>query len=258
MADSIPTTALLYSSTLISQGAEAKVYHTNLHPGGAPVLLKHRFSKRYRHSTLDASLTRARVAGEARALLRCLRCGVSVPGLRFVDAANGVLGIEWVNGRSIRFLLGSGDEGEEADGNEDGVVVVDEEPLAEYGVTKEALMIMVGTEIAKMHLADIVHGDLTTSNMMLRHPPSINDLPQGTQQLVLIDFGLAYTSSLTEDKAVDLYVLERAFASTHPDSSPLFDRVLEGYKGKTGREWTAIGRRLEEVRLRGRKRSMLG
>ncbi|KAF8465447.1 kinase-like domain-containing protein [Russula ochroleuca] len=248
MADSIPTTALLHSSTLITQGAEAKVYRTSLHPGGAPVLLKHRFSKRYRHSTLDASLTRARVVGEARALLRCLRCGVSVPGLRFVDAANGVLGIEWVNGRSVRFLLGSGDEGEEADGNEDGVVA-DEELLAEYGVSKEALMKMVGTEIAKMHLADIVHGDLTTSNMMLRHPSSISDLPQGMQQLLLIDFGLAYTSSLTEDKAVDLYVLERAFASTHPDSSPLFGRVLEGYKEKMGKEWTAIGRRLEEGKL---------
>jgi TP53 regulating kinase and related kinases len=58
-----------------------------------------------------------------------------VPGLRFVDAANGVLGIEWVNGRSLRFLLGSGDEGEEANGNEDGVVA-DEEPLVEYGVSK--------------------------------------------------------------------------------------------------------------------------
>jgi TP53 regulating kinase and related kinases len=114
------------------------------------VLLKHRFSKRYRHSTLDANLTRARVAGEARALLRCLRCaisfqllfdeglrslyscGVSVPGLRFVDVANGVLGIEWVNGRSVRFLLGSGDEGEDADGDEDVV----EDPLIEYGVSK--------------------------------------------------------------------------------------------------------------------------
>jgi hypothetical protein len=29
---------------------------------------------------------------------------------------------------------------------------------------------MIGEEIAKMHLADVVHGDLTTSNMMLRHP----------------------------------------------------------------------------------------
>jgi TP53 regulating kinase-like protein len=63
---------------------------------------------------------------------------------------------------------------------------------------------------------------------------------------VLIDFGLAYTSCLAEDKAVDLYVLERAFASTHPESSPLFGAVLEGYKRKMGDEWTVIGRRLEE------------
>lgn len=65
----------------------------------------------------------------------------------------------------------------------------------------------------------------------------------------MVDFGLAYTSSLTEDKAVDLFVLERAFASTHPDSEPLFGRVLEGYKDKMGKEWTVIGRRLEEGKL---------
>jgi TP53 regulating kinase-like protein len=66
---------------------------------------------------------------------------------------------------------------------------------------------------------------------------------------VLVDFGLAFTSSLAEDKAVDLYVLERAFASTHTDSEPLFGRFLEGYKGKMGKEWTVIGRRLEEGKL---------
>jgi tRNA A-37 threonylcarbamoyl transferase component Bud32 len=44
---------------------------------------------------------------------------------------------------------------------------------------------------------------------------------------VLIDFGLSFVSNLVEDKAVDLYVLERAFASTHPDSEPLFDAVLK-------------------------------
>ncbi|KAI0283488.1 kinase-like domain-containing protein [Russula brevipes] len=255
MANPTPTIALLHSSTLISQGAEAKVYRTSIHNGGPPLLLKHRFSKRYRHATLDGSLTRARVAGEARAILRCLRWGVSVPGLRFVDAANGVLGIEWVNGKSVRRLLGSGDEGEEVDGDGDGdgdddddQAAEEEGRLAEYQVSKDALMAMVGAEIAKMHLADIIHGDLTTSNMMVRHPSSI----------VLIDFGLAYTSCLAEDKAVDLYVLERAFASTHPESSPLFGAVLEGYRRKMGDEWTVIGRRLEEVRLRGRKRSMVG
>jgi TP53 regulating kinase and related kinases len=91
----------------------------------------------------------------------------------------------------------------------------------------------------------------------------------------LIDFGLAYTSTLVEDKAVDLYVLERAFASTHPESEPLFSSVLEAYKKKMGKEWSMVGRRLDEgevrylvvdnkvtwtciVRLRGRKRSMVG
>lgn len=57
-----------------------------------------------------------------------------MPGLRFVDAANGVLGIEWVNGKSVRFLLGSGDEGEDADADGDEDVV--EDPLIEYGMSK--------------------------------------------------------------------------------------------------------------------------
>ncbi len=55
-----------------------------------------------------------------------------MPGLRFVDVANGILGIEWVNGKCVRSLLGSGDEGEEADGDE-GIV---EDPLTEYEVSK--------------------------------------------------------------------------------------------------------------------------
>ena len=91
---------------------------------------------------------------------------------------------------------------------------------------------------------------------------------------MLIDFGLAYTSALVEDKAVDLYVLERAFASTHPDSEPMFFAVLEAYKKGMGKDWSAVERRLEDgecrlppcyssslsftVRLRGRKRSMVG
>ena len=69
------------------------------------------------------------------------RCGVSVPGLRFVDAANGVLGIEWVNGKSVRHLLGSRDEDEEGDqdegeGEDENEAGVDEDPLAEYVTSK--------------------------------------------------------------------------------------------------------------------------
>jgi TP53 regulating kinase-like protein len=102
--------------------------------------------------------------------------------------------------------------------------------------------------------------------LLIAHPPA----------KVLIDFGLSYTSNLVEDKAVDLYVLERAFSSTHPDSEPLFASVLTAYAKQMGKAWSAIEKRLDDgmlliqlpyqltlislhpVRLRGRKRSMVG
>jgi len=243
---------LLASSTLLSQGAEAKVYKGYLAEGYPPIVFKYRFKKQYRHPSLDGSLTRSRIAGEARALIRCLRSGVNVPGIRMVDAAEGIIGIEWIRGNSVRNLL-TGDPG---GGEEPDQVLMDEEnPLLEYGITVDTLMNYIGNELAKMHLADIIHGDLTTSNMMLRHPSSTVN---SKTQLVLIDFGLSYQSNLTEDKAVDLYVLERAFSSTHPDSELLFASVLASYATHLGKEWPALKRKLDDVRLRGRKRSMVG
>ena len=79
------STSLLDASNLVSQGAEAKLYRAVLH--GSPVLLKHRFSKTYRHPTLDASLTRTRLAGEARALLKCLRSGICPATLTCASSA---------------------------------------------------------------------------------------------------------------------------------------------------------------------------
>ncbi|KAF9265428.1 hypothetical protein L218DRAFT_898101 [Marasmius fiardii PR-910] len=244
---------LINSASLISQGAEAKVYKSQLTSDSSPILLKYRFQKQYRHPTLDVSLTRSRIAGEARALLRCLRAGVNVPGIRMVDATSGVLGIEWIDGKSVRELLPGEVEGEDDEENSET------HPLLEYGISVDEMMKLVGTEIAKMHKADVIHGDLTTSNMMLRHPSSSKSSePNSLTELVLIDFGLAFQSTLTEDKAVDLYVLERAFSSTHPDSEPMFVLVLAAYERKMGKDWTAIKSRLDDVRLRGRKRSMVG
>jgi tRNA A-37 threonylcarbamoyl transferase component Bud32 len=37
----------------------------------------------------------------------------------------------------------------------------------------------------------------------------------------LIDFGLSYVDSKTEDKAVDLYVLKRAIISANPKSEEI-------------------------------------
>ena len=41
----------------------------------------------------------------------------------------------------------------------------------------------------------------------------------------MIDFGLSFQEGVAEDKGVDLYVLERAFLSTHPNTEKLFAEV---------------------------------
>lgn len=88
-----------------------------------------------------------------------------------------------------------------------------------------------------MHAGDSIHGDLTTSNMMLK-PTKLYDSPTTAAELVqtndigtlfVIDFGLSMFSTKLEDKAVDIYVLKKAFISTHPGSEALFDRILEAY-----------------------------
>lgn len=111
----------------------------------------------------------------------------------------------------------------------------------------EVLGRLLGEIIANLHSADIIHGDLTTSNILLR-----KDLP------VLIDFGLASVSNSAEDRAVDLYVLERAINSTHPEcGQQLFHAILSAY-GSTVNNAKATLSKLADVQLRGRKRDMIG
>uniref|UniRef100_M4B081 non-specific serine/threonine protein kinase n=1 Tax=Xiphophorus maculatus TaxID=8083 RepID=M4B081_XIPMA len=110
----------------------------------------------------------------------------------------------------------------------------------------------VGRILAKMHDENVIHGDLTTSNMLLRHRPEATE-----PELVFIDFGLSYISALPEDKGVDLFVLEKAFLSTHPDTDVLFEKLLKSYAA-TSKMSASVIKKLDEVRLRGRKRSMVG
>jgi TP53 regulating kinase and related kinases len=101
--------------------------------------------------------------------------------------------MEWIQGPSIREWL------EEHTGQVDLVTNV---------------MRSIGRTVGRLHASGVVHGDLTTSNLILREKDGVLDV-------VLIDFGLGSVSNSEEDMAVDLYVLERAFASTHPKSEGL-------------------------------------
>ncbi|KAM0333045.1 hypothetical protein ACHAQA_001702 [Verticillium albo-atrum] len=268
--------------TLITQGAEARLYKTTYLLPSRPAALKYRPPKPYRHPTLDARLTRARILAEARVLHKCRRDAVPVPAVLALDDAAGWLMLEWISGPPVRVAvnewldrwhpvrrgatLGGIPEEEEERQTEDGRPSAAAEKRIQDDEGLKSLMRRVGAAVGKLHKSGIVHGDLTTSNMMLR--PAKPTAANGTESegnnvlagdVVLIDFGLASQSTADEDRAVDLYVLERAYGSTHPRAETLFPELLEGYKESLpAKQSVLVLRKLEDVRMRGRKRSMVG
>ncbi|KAL0479902.1 bud32 [Acrasis kona] len=211
---------------LISQGAEGRVYRTQFQSKDA--IVKERFSKKYRHPELDAKITRSRLNSEGRNIEKCRQLGLDSPAVFLVDKHNSRLYMEYIEGCTVKEHLRLVDTN-----------------------SAEALdlALRIGKAIATLHDGNIIHGDLTTSNIMLRE--------RDVQKIVMIDFGLSYISTSLEDRAVDLYVMERAFLSTHPNSEELFSSLLTGYvqQSKNGK---GVSDRLNQVRARGRKKSMLG
>ncbi|KXS96753.1 hypothetical protein AC578_5357 [Pseudocercospora eumusae] len=224
------------SFKLITQGAEALLYKTEFLTPTKPAALKVRPKKPWRHPTLDRRLTRQRILAESRVLVKCLKEGVKVPQVYALDWEQGWMVSEWIEGPgTVKEVIRKWEGGEEA---------------------LKGLLRRVGAAVGKLHDIGIVHGDLTTSNMMLR-ATSENGQDE-MEEVVLIDFGLALqNATMEEDRAVDLYVLERAFGSTHPKEERLFDDVLKGYEASfKGAKKTL--KKLEDVRMRGRKKSMVG
>lgn len=117
----------------------------------------------------------------------------------------------------------------------------------------------MGVTVAKMHAAGIIHGDLTTSNILVERTASNanQDVDVSSSSLCLIDFGLSHVETSAEDKGVDLYVLERALTSTFSSIPWFFEELLQSYRSTYG-GGEEVFIKLEEIRLRGRKRTMVG
>ncbi|XP_054883337.1 EKC/KEOPS complex subunit TP53RK [Poeciliopsis prolifica] len=223
----------LSKAELLTQGAEARVYRAEFL--GKPTIIKERFPKLYRHPELDDKLNSRRTAHEVRSILRCRKAGIPVPAVYFVDYKHHCIFLEDIVGSSTL---------------RDHINSAQRNSCADRGLHQ--LAERVGQVLAKMHDENVVHGDLTTSNMLLWRGTAAAE-----PQVVFIDFGLSYISALAEDKGVDLFVLERAFLSTHPNTDVLFEKLLKSYAA-TSKMSAAVIKKLDEVRLRGRKRSMVG
>ncbi|KAK4556827.1 serine/threonine-protein kinase bud32 [Recurvomyces mirabilis] len=271
------------SFELIAQGAESLLYRTTFSSTGQSAALKVRPEKKWRHPILDKRLTRARILAEARVLVKLsgegIAAGGSTPGKRAKvkqpkEGEKGVAGLrglvpavlaldwergwmmtEWVHGRTIKQAI--------YDTQASRKGVEGEQRLQDL----KGLLSRVGEVVGKLHASGVIHGDLTTSNIMLRPndttTPGVTSTESLDGDIVLIDFGLSTQSVSDEDRAVDLYVLERAFGSTHPREEGLFPEVLTAYaesegSGMNGKIGKLVLRKLEDVRMRGRKKSMVG
>lgn len=117
---------------------------------------------------------------------------------------------------------------------------------------RQSIAEAIGKVVGKLHGAGYVHGDLTTSNMIVD-----SSLQTDSSSLALIDFGLASGNATPEVMAVDLYVLERAFLSTHPDLQGTFAHIVKCYKD-THENSNAALKKYKDVRIRGRKRVAFG
>ena len=237
---------------LLFQGAEARVFST-VNAVGDEVVVKERLAKAYRAPELDAKINKARVKSEVKNMLRAAKLGVDVPRVDHVDKEMMLLVMELVRGRALKLVV-----------NDPATSVA----------AKEAACRRFGEELAALHAGGMAHGDPTTSNAIVREGASASAAasaaasasaptsPPGAK-VALIDFGLAYGTTQTEDLGVDLYVLERAFLSSHPGQDALFAACLAAYfaalesKSSHARV-TSVRKAFEEVRLRGRKRLAFG
>ncbi|RLI92505.1 MAG: Kae1-associated kinase Bud32 [Candidatus Altiarchaeales archaeon] len=176
---------------LIAKGAEASLYLEGNR------LIKHRIKKGYRIREIDTKLRKSRTQREAKLLENSRRKGISVPRVYKVDLDEKKIVMEFIDGKLIKDLIPSLPDSEI-------------ERIAEK----------MGETIAKLHGVNIIHNDLTTSNMILKN-----------NEVFLIDFGLGVTSTRIEDKAMDMVVLKKSLSAAHIDKFDLiWDSLLRGYR----------------------------
>lgn len=175
-------------------------------------LVKDRIKKSYRLAFLDEKLRRQRTRSEAKLLEKASK-RIPVPKVLETDEKEKIK-MEFIEGKKLSEHLDSLDNSEE-------------------------VCEQIGLNAAKLHDSDIIHGDLTTSNMIL-----------SSGKVFFIDFGLGFHSKRIEDKAVDLHLLRQALEAKHfLHWQKLFDAVLKGYNSKDKEK---ILLQLQKVEARGR------
>lgn len=204
---------------LMKKGAEASLFLADWQ--GKKAIIKVRSPKKYRPSSLDEQIRIYRTAHEPQLLHDAKSAGVPTPMVYLVDLDDASIIMEFVEGEQMKKLLGRVTEDK-----------------------RKKLCRRIGQSIGKLHVQGIIHGDLTTSNMIMSS--------KGT--IFFVDFGLGEKSEELEERAVDLHLMKRALQSSHFQlAKECFDSVIEGYRSIVGEGLIAeVLGKISEIERRGR------
>lgn len=146
-------------------------------------------------------------------ILEARKIGILTPIIYFVK--NNTIIMEYIDGMQLKKIIN-------------------------VGIAKE-----LGRNVGLLHKYNIIHGDLTTSNILVTN----NNYKQ---HLYFIDFGLSYIDKNIESKGVDIHVLFQTLESTHHNIYQNFVKefILE-YK-LTYKDAIIVLKRAEEIKKRGR------
>lgn len=211
-------------STFYDRGAEAVI---SLKDG---MIEKERIRKRYRIEQIDERIRRERTRAEVKLTAAARRLGIPTPIIYDIDDFSIIM--QFIDGVPLRDII-----------------------------TPE-LSCRVGELIGRLHSGGIVHGDLTTSNMLLLplsssiassscSSTSSSSPKQELDKIYLIDFGLSYYSNEIESFGVDIHVLFQTYISTHADAGTLIDHFSTGYKSTFNNAKNVL-KRVSEIEKRGR------
>ncbi len=192
---------------IIGHGAEAVITKNR------GLVIKNRIEKTYRHPELDEKIRKLRTRAESRILERISKI-ISVPKVLSTDESKKTINLEFISGKKLA------------------------ENLEKFNYKK--VCEQIGKSLAKLHDNNIIHGDLTTSNLILKE-----------KKVYFIDFGLSFHSQKIEDKAVDLHLIKEALEARHPlIFKEAYKSVIKGYKHS--QNYNNVIKHLEIIEKRGR------
>ena len=193
---------------LIKRGAEAEILETSLLDKKS--IEKHRLSKGYRCKKLDERIRLERTKSEAGLLHRTKGLGIRTPAIYSIDLKKKSIFMELINGKKAKDVI---------KGN--------------LRLCRE-----IGKKIALLHSSSLIHGDLTTDNILVEN-----------NSVVFIDFGLGFYSSKEEDRAVDLLNLKKTLLAGDPTLAKEWNEIMKGYTTTSDK---SIGKKISEVEKRAR------